>query len=104
MTYDTLAAARHVAASADMMTVRWIAANFRSAQCRPGILDGGRLKDTRIFATGDLDELENRRNVAEARPWMHVALVTAPARRASARVGGVYKLVEIERAGALTGS
>src|SRR5712691_1055219 len=105
-TYDTLAAARHVAASGLRPdAVRLDSGDIVSlSRAVREILDAAELQDTRIFATGDLDEWRIAEIVAAGAPVDAFGVGTALSTSSDApALGGVYKLVEIERAGALTG-
>src|SRR5712691_1656021 len=102
-TYDTLAAARHVAASGLRPdAVRLDSGDIVSlSRAVRAILDAAGLQDTRIFATGDLDEWRIAEIVAAGAPVDAFGVGTALSTSSDApALGGVYKLVEIERAGA----
>lgn len=101
-TYDTVAAARRMVAlglrpravrldSGDLVSL--------SRQVRT-ILDAAGLRDTRIFVSGDLDEWRIEEIVAAGAPvdafGVGAALSTSSD---TPSLGGVYKLVEIEREG-----
>ena len=65
-----------------------------------GILDGGRLTGTQILVSGDLDEHRVSALVASGAPIDAFGVGTAVSAVVDApALGGVYKLVEIERAG-----
>ncbi len=101
-TYDTVAAARAIVRSG----LRPIAVRLDSGDLLAlsrevrSILDAGGLRDTKILASGDLDEFVIASLLARGAPidafGVGTALVTsqdAPA------LGGIYKLVEIEADG-----
>jgi nicotinate phosphoribosyltransferase len=105
-TYDTLTAAKRVAASGLRPdAVRLDSGDIVSlSRAVREILDAAGLGATRIFATGDLDEWRIAEIVAAGAPVDAFGVGTALSTSSDApALGGVYKLVEIERAGALTG-
>ena len=105
-TYDTLTAAKRVAASRLRPdAVRLDSGDIVSlSRAVREILDAAGLQDTRIFATGELDEWRIAEIVAAGAPVDAFGVGTALSTSSDApALGGVYKLVEIERAGALTG-
>lgn len=101
-TYDTVAAARRMVArglrpravrldSGDLVSL--------SRQVR-AILDAAGLRDTRIFVSGDLDEWRIEDIVAAGAPVDAFGVGAALSTSSDApSLGGVYKLVEIEREG-----
>jgi nicotinate phosphoribosyltransferase len=105
-TYDTLAAAAHVAASGlTPDAVRLDSGDIVSlSRAVRQVLDAAGLQKTRIFATGDLDEWRIAEMVAQGAPIDAFGVGTALSTSSDApALGGVYKLVEIERAGQVTG-
>jgi nicotinate phosphoribosyltransferase len=105
-TYDTLVAAAHVAASG--LTPDAVRLDSGEIVSLSGavrqILDAAGLQATRIFATGDLDEWRISEIVARGAPVDAFGVGTALSTSSDVpALGGVYKLVEIERAGQLTG-
>ena len=104
-TYDPIAAARLI-----------VGAGLRPAAVRldsgdlvdvsgavRGILDAGGLRDTQILVSGDLDEHKVAALVSSGAPIDAFGVGTALSTSSDApSLSGVYKLVEIERAGALT--
>lgn len=102
-TYDTLAAARRVAASG----LRPAAVRLDSgdivelSRAVRGILDAAGLRETQIFASGDLDEWRIAEIVGQGAPVDAFGVGAALSTSSDApSLGGVYKLVEIEREGA----
>jgi nicotinate phosphoribosyltransferase len=103
-TYDTVAAAQTIVReglrpaavrldSGDLLSL--------SREVR-AVLDAGGLRDTRILASGDLDEFSVAELVEGGAPIDAFGVGTALATsRDAPALGGVYKLVEIERAGAM---
>jgi nicotinate phosphoribosyltransferase len=68
-----------------------------------GILDAGGLTETRILVSGGLDEHKVAALVSSGAPIDGFGVGTALSTSSDApSLGGVYKLVEIERAGAMT--
>ena len=66
------------------------------------VLDAGGLPDTRIFVSGDLDEHRIAQLLADAAPIDAFGVGTALSTSSDApALGGVYKLVEIERDGGM---
>ncbi len=66
------------------------------------VLDAGGLPDTRIFVSGDLDEHRIAQLLADAAPIDAFGVGTALSTSSDApALGGVYKLVEIERDGVM---
>ena len=102
-TYDTLAAARLVASSGLRPSAVRLDSGDVMALSRDvrAILDGAGLQATRIFASGDLDEWRIAAIVQSGAPvdgfGVGAALSTA---NDAPSLGAIYKLVEIERAGA----
>jgi len=101
-TYDTVTAARRIAASG----LRPAAVRLDSGDIVPlsrtvrDILDAGGLQQTKIFASGDLDEWRIAEMVALGAPVDAFGVGAALSTSSDApSLGGVYKLVEIERAG-----
>jgi nicotinate phosphoribosyltransferase len=105
-TYDTLTAAKRVATSGLRPdAVRLDSGDIVSlSRAVREILDAAGLHATRIFATGDLDEWRIAEIVTAGAPVDAFGVGTALSTSSDApALGGVYKLVEIERAGATTG-
>ena len=101
-TYDTLDAARRiVAAGLRPAAVRLDSGDLGSlAQEVRTILDGGGLQETRILASGDLDEHRIAALVADGAPIDVFGVGTAVSTvRDAPALGAVYKLVEVERDG-----
>jgi nicotinate phosphoribosyltransferase len=101
-TYDTIAAARRIVSSGlrpggvrlDSGDLAALSREVRS------ILDAGGLHDTRIFVSGDLDEDRIKDLLEREAPIDAFGVGTAlSTSRDSPALGGVYKLVEIEREG-----
>jgi nicotinate phosphoribosyltransferase len=105
-TYDTLAAARHLAAS-DLKPsmVRLDSGNLPSLSREVRrILDEAGLSGTRIFATGDLDEYAIAALLASGAPIDGFGVGTALTTVSDApALSAVYKLVAIQRGGAEIG-
>ncbi|MBI4263802.1 MAG: nicotinate phosphoribosyltransferase [Acidobacteria bacterium] len=101
-TYDTLAAARTVAASGlRPSAVRLDSGDvvMLSKQVR-GILDAAGLHETDIFVSGDLDEWRIAEIVAAGAPVGGFGVGAALSTSSDApSLGAIYKLVEIERSG-----
>jgi nicotinate phosphoribosyltransferase len=101
-TYDTLsAAARIVGSGLRPSAVRLDSGNITalSREVRR-ILDAGGLFDTRILASGDLDEDQIARIVSDGAPVDGFGVGTSLSTSSDApALGGVYKLVEVERGG-----
>lgn len=101
-TYDTLAAARAVAASGlTPAAVRLDSGNLAAlSRCVRDILDAAGLRATKIFVSGDLDEASIASIVESGAPvdgfGVGAALSTASD---VPSLGAVYKLVEVERGG-----
>ena len=102
-TYDTVAAARSIAASGlrpravrlDSGEVISLSRNVRA------ILDAAGLQETAIFVSGDLDEWRIAEIVAAGAPVDGFGVGAALSTSSDApSLGAIYKLVEIERAGA----
>ena len=102
-TYDTLAAARRIVASGfrpravrlDSGDVLALSKSVRA------ILDEAGLRETKIFVSGDLDEWRIAEMLAAGAPVDGFGVGAAISTSSDApSLGGVYKLVEIERAGA----
>ncbi len=101
-TYDTLAAARHVVESG----LRPLAVRLDSGDLDAlsrgvrRLFDAGGLHDTRILASGDLDEHRIATLAQADAPIDGFGVGTALSTSSDApALGGVYKLVEIERDG-----
>jgi nicotinate phosphoribosyltransferase len=103
-TYDTAAAAHAIVASGLRPgAVRLDSGDFvaLSREVRR-ILDGGGLRATRIIVSGDLDEDRIAELLAEGAPVDAFGVGTAlSTSKDEPALGGVYKLVEIERDGAM---
>ena len=101
-TYDPLAAARTIAASGlKPLAVRLDSGDIIaiSREVRR-IFDGRGLRDTRIVASGDLEELRIAEMVASGAPIDGFGVGTAVSTSSDApALSGVYKLAEIERDG-----
>jgi nicotinate phosphoribosyltransferase len=103
-TYDTVAAARRiVAAGLRPSAVRLDSGNLATlAREVRRVLDRGGLEATRILASGDLDEDSVAALVAADVPIDAFGVGTAiSTSRDAPALGGVYKLVEVERDGAM---
>jgi nicotinate phosphoribosyltransferase len=101
-TYDTPDAARRiVAAGLRPAAVRLDSGDLGSlARQVRTILDGGGLQETRILASGDLDEHRIAALVADGAPIDAFGVGTAVSTvRDAPALGAVYKLVEVERDG-----
>jgi nicotinate phosphoribosyltransferase len=101
-TYDTLAAARSIAASGlRPRAVRLDSGDLVDLSRRVrAILDEGGLHDTSIFVSGDLDESRIAAIVATGAPVDGFGVGAALSTSSDApSLGAIYKLVEIERAG-----
>jgi len=102
-TYDTLAAAREIAAAgltpgAVRLDSGDVAALSRSVRV---ILDGAGLRDTKIFVSGDLDEWRIAAMVEAGAPVDGFGVGAALSTASDApSLGAIYKLVEIDRGGA----
>jgi nicotinate phosphoribosyltransferase len=101
-TYDTIAAARMVAASG--MRPRAVRLDSGDLIALSGevrqILDAHGLRDTRIVVSGDLDEWRVAEIVASGAPVDGFGVGTAVSTSSDApALSGVYKLAEMERAG-----
>jgi nicotinate phosphoribosyltransferase len=103
-TYDTVAAARAIVnAGLRPGSVRLDSGDFvaLSREVRR-VLDAGGLPDTRIFVSGDLDEHRIAQLLADAAPIDAFGVGTSLSTSSDApALGGVYKLVEIERDGVM---
>ncbi|MBI2186100.1 MAG: nicotinate phosphoribosyltransferase [Acidobacteria bacterium] len=102
-TYDTVAAARSVAASGMKPAAVRLDSGDVVALSREvrAILDGAGLQATRIFASGDLDEWRIAAILAAGAPIDGFGVGAALSTASDApSLGAVYKLVEIERGGA----
>ena len=101
-TYDTLAAARRiVSAGLRPAAVRVDSGDLAglSGAVR-GIFDGGGLRQTKIFVSGDLDEHRIDTLIAAGAPIDGFGVGTAVTTSADApSLSGVYKLVEVVRNG-----
>jgi nicotinate phosphoribosyltransferase len=103
-TYDTLNAARELAQSGlEPPVVRLDSGDLVRLSCEVRkILDDAGLAKTRIFATGDLDEYEIRRLLADGAAIDGFGVGTALTTVSDApSLSAVYKLVELERDGRL---
>jgi len=101
-TYDSVAAARSiVAAGLRPAAVRLDSGDLDAlSRAVRRILDAGGLTDTRIVASGDLDEHKVSALVVSGAPIDGFGVGTALSTSSDApALGGVYKLVEVERAG-----
>jgi len=101
-TYDTLAAARAVAASGLVAAAVRLDSGDLVALSRDvrAILDAGGLRATKIFVSGDLDERRIEAIVQAGAPVDGFGVGAALSTVTDApSLGAVYKLVEIERAG-----
>jgi nicotinate phosphoribosyltransferase len=101
-TYDTLAAARAIVdAGLRPGSVRLDSGDLVGLSCEVRrILDAGGLTHTRIIVSGDLDEYSVAQLIAQAAPIDAFGVGTAlSTSRDAPALGGVYKLVAIERAG-----
>ena len=103
-TYDTLEAARRIVASKlhpaavrlDSGDVATLSREVRK------ILDAGELRETKIFVSGDLDEYRIATLLEAGAPIDGFGVGTALSTSSDVpALGGVYKLVETERAGVL---
>ena len=104
-TYDTVEAARRiVAAGLRPSAVRLDSGDLVSlSRTVRQVLDDGGLRETKIFASGDLDEYRMAALVTAAAPIDGFGVGTALSTSSDApALGVVYKLVEIERAGVST--
>jgi nicotinate phosphoribosyltransferase len=103
-TYDTLQAAHKVAQSGmNPSAVRLDSGNIveLSRKVR-AILDAGGLHRTGIFVSGDLDEYKIASFLAQGAPLDGFGVGTAlSTSRDAPALGGIYKLVEVERRGEL---
>jgi nicotinate phosphoribosyltransferase len=103
-TYDTLAAARTIVASGlRPAAVRLDSGNIveLSRQVRQ-ILDAGGLAKTGIFVSGDLDEYKIASFLSQGAPLSGFGVGTSlSTSRDAPALGGIYKLVEVERRGEL---
>jgi nicotinate phosphoribosyltransferase len=101
-TYDTLEAARKIVASGLRPAAVRLDSGDLAALARGvrAILDAGGLAATRILASGDLDEWAVDDLVRQGAPIDGFGVGTALSTSKDApALGGIYKLVEIERAG-----
>jgi nicotinate phosphoribosyltransferase len=98
-TYDSIEGARHAAKlGAPLQAVRLDSGDFAaiSREVR-GILDEAGLRDTKIMATGDLDEYKIRDLLAAGAPIDSFGVGTQLATSADApAMSAVYKLVELD--------
>jgi nicotinate phosphoribosyltransferase len=102
-TYDTIEAAKWVAASGlKPRAVRLDSGPILSlSRSVRDILDGGGLQDTQIFASGDLDEWRIAEIVAAGAPVDGFGVGTSLSTSSDApAMSGVYKLVEVQRGNA----
>ena len=103
-TYDSLRAAERIVASGlGPAAVRLDSGDVVSlSRSVRRILDAGGLTDTKILASGDLDEYQIARIVAQGAPVDGFGVGTALSTSSDApALGGVYKLVEVERDGVM---
>jgi nicotinate phosphoribosyltransferase len=104
-TYDTVEAARRIVASGlRPAAVRLDSGDlvYLSREVRR-ILDAGGLEGTKIVASGDMDEWSVAHVLAQGAPIDAFGVGTALSTSKDApALGGVYKLVEVERDGAVT--
>jgi nicotinate phosphoribosyltransferase len=101
-TYDTVAAARKIVASGMRPRAVRLDSGDVVALSREvrAILDAGGLHDTTIVASGDMDEWSVSHVLAQGAPIDAFGVGTALATSKDApALGGVYKLVEVERNG-----
>jgi len=101
-TYDTVACARKIVASGLRPRAVRLDSGDQVALSRQvrAILDAGGLRDTRILASGDLDEWSIADALAQGAAIDGFGVGTALATSKDApALGGIYKLVEVERAG-----
>jgi nicotinate phosphoribosyltransferase len=101
-TYDTVAAARHIVGSGlRPSAVRLDSGDIPSlSKAVREILDAAGLEQTKIFVSGDLDEWRIADMLALGAPVDAFGVGAALSTSSDApSLGGVYKLVEIERAG-----
>ena len=104
-TYDSIAAARRiVGAGLRPAAVRLDSGDLvRLSRSVRDILDAGGLADTQILASGDLDEHKFAAVVSSGAPIDGFGVGTALSTSSDApALSGVYKLVEIDRAGTMT--
>ena len=104
-TYDSIAAARRiVGAGLRPAAVRLDSGDLvRLSRAVRDILDAGGLADTQILASGDLDEHKIAAVVSSGAPIDGFGVGTALSTSSDApALSGVYKLVEIDRAGTMT--
>ena len=104
-TYDSIAAARRiVGAGLRPAAVRLDSGDLvHLSRAVRGILDAGGLGDTQILASGDLDEHKIAAVVSSGAPIDGFGVGTALSTSSDApALSGVYKLVEIDRAGTMT--
>src|SRR5581483_5139200 len=105
-TYDTVAAARMVAASGRKPRAVRLDSGDLIAISREvrGVLDAGGLRDTRIVVSSDLDEHRIADIVASGAPIDGFGVGTSVSTSSDApALSGVYKLAEIERRGQMVG-
>jgi len=103
-TYDSLrAATRIVASGLRPAAVRLDSGDIVSlSRSVRRIFDAGGLTDTKILASGDLDEYQIAQIVAQGAPVDGFGVGTALSTSSDApALGGVYKLVEVERDGVM---
>jgi nicotinate phosphoribosyltransferase len=101
-TYDTVAAARKIVASGMRPRAVRLDSGDLVALSREvrDVLDAGGLHDTTIVASGDMDEWSVSHVLAQGAPIDAFGVGTALATSKDApALGGVYKLVEVERNG-----
>ncbi len=104
-TYDSIAAARLIVrAGLRPAAVRLDSGDLvHLSRAVRDVLDAGGLADTQILATGDLDEHKVAALVSAGAPIDGFGVGTALSTSSDApSLSGVYKLVEIDRAGTLT--
>ena len=101
-TYDTVAAARKIVESGMRPSAVRLDSGDLAALSREvrAVLDAGGLPDTKILASGDLDEWSVADLLGQGAPIDAFGVGTALATSKDApALGGVYKLVEVERHG-----
>ncbi len=103
-TYDTVEAAKRIVAAGLRPAAVRLDSGDLGALSRTvrTLFDGAGLRDTKIIASGDLDEHRISRLLAEGAPIDGFGVGTALSTSVDApALGGVYKLAEFERGGAL---
>jgi nicotinate phosphoribosyltransferase len=104
-TYDTLEAARRIVASGLRPAAVRLDSGDLGAHSREvrRIFDAGGLSHTRVLVSGDLDEWAIADLVAQEAPIDGFGVGTALSTSKDApALGGIYKLVEVERSGETT--